>query len=446
MICETCAPESENVTTVRGCFMSSSAWSWFSLAIGCRKKRSRSFSSARSIIASTGSTPRSRAISRHRAMRALSRVHDEDPLVRRPRAPRRRWDGARRARARPRPDGGAAPDRAAAASARSSGSARSSLPHGQAVEGQLGLEREHDGERAAVHLREHAAAAGRRLLEQGEVRAPEIGLVAPAEQAPGDGPPGLDGQIAQPHVVVAQTRRRSPPARSPASSKMPGVHLAHDADQPAHLVPRGQAARDRAPVGRLVARRARGREADGAGANGVAQLALHGAQVVLAGRLLEGALAHGVRAQRGVADVAGVVDALGQRRRRGRGTPGTSSRSSRCRRPSPRRRCPRRARGCARPDAARSCAQGARVKPQLPITTVVTPCQHEQVPQRIPEDLGVHVRVAVDEAGRHHLAVGVDHLARALADATDGGDAAVAYGRRRLGSGAVRIRRSPCRS
>ena len=42
---------------------------------------------------------------------------------------------------------------------------------------------------------------------------------------------------------------------------------------------------------------------------------------------------------------------------------------------------------------------GARVKPQWPITTVVTPCQHEHEPERIPEHLRVHVRVAVDEAG-----------------------------------------------
>ena len=34
MICETWAPESEKVTTERGCFISSSASLWFSLAIG----------------------------------------------------------------------------------------------------------------------------------------------------------------------------------------------------------------------------------------------------------------------------------------------------------------------------------------------------------------------------------------------------------------------------
>src|SRR3989442_4890008 len=63
MIWETWAPESEKATTVRGCLISSRAWSWFSLAMGWRKKRSRSFSRARSIMASTGPTPRSRAIS-----------------------------------------------------------------------------------------------------------------------------------------------------------------------------------------------------------------------------------------------------------------------------------------------------------------------------------------------------------------------------------------------
>ena len=42
-------------------------------------------------------------------------------------------------------------------------------------------------------------------------------------------------------------------------------------------------------------------------------LALHRLQIVLGRRPVERALAHHVRAQRGVADVAGVVDALGQR-------------------------------------------------------------------------------------------------------------------------------------
>src|SRR5205807_8432751 len=48
--------------------------------------------------------------------------------------------------------------------------------------------------------------------------------------------------------------------------------------------------------------------------------------------------------------------------------------------------------------------------------------------QRVPEDLRIHVRVAVDEAGRHDPAIGVDDLARRFADATDGRDAPVTNG------------------
>src|SRR5207245_4751638 len=86
------------------------------------------------------------------------------------------------------------------------------------------------------------------------------------------------------------------------------VQFAHDADQPPHLVPGGEATRDGAPSGGLVARRARCREADGAGADGVAQLAFHPPEVVLAVRLLEGPLAPDVGAHRRVTDVARVVE------------------------------------------------------------------------------------------------------------------------------------------
>jgi hypothetical protein len=48
---------------------------------------------------------------------------------------------------------------------------------------------------------------------------------------------------------------------------------------------------------------------------------------------------------------------------------------------------------------------------------------------------GVHVRVAVDEARRHHAPLGVDHLARALADAADRGDAAALHGHVRAVTG-----------
>ena len=44
--------------------------------------------------------------------------------------------------------------------------------------------------------------------------------------------------------------------------------------------------------------------------------------------------------------------------------------------------------------------------------------------ERVPEHLGVHVGVAVDEAGRDHVAFGVDLVGAPFADAADGGDAA----------------------
>ena len=45
--------------------------------------------------------------------------------------------------------------------------------------------------------------------------------------------------------------------------------------------------------------------------------------------------------------------------------------------------------------------------------------------QRIPEDLGIHVGVAVHEPGRHDLSLGVDDVARPLPNAADRHDAAM---------------------
>ena len=57
--------------------------------------------------------------------------------------------------------------------------------------------------------------------------------------------------------------------------------------------------------------------------------------------------------------------------------------------------------------------------------TVVTPCQHDDDPEVVPEDLGVHVGVAVDEARGDDAALGVDLPRAPLADATRPDDAAV---------------------
>ena len=61
-----------------------------------------------------------------------------------------------------------------------------------------------------------------------------------------------------------------------------------------------------------------------------------------------------------------------------------------------------------------SALSGAIVNPQLPPITVVTPCSGDGLAQRVPEQLGVVVRVDVDEPGRDHEAVGVDGARRGL--------------------------------
>ena len=59
---------------------------------------------------------------------------------------------------------------------------------------------------------------------------------------------------------------------------------------------------------------------------------------------------------------------------------------------------------------------GAKPTPQLPITTVVTPCQHDGVSSGSQVDLAVVVGVDVDEAGRDEQPARVDLLAAAARD------------------------------
>src|SRR5204863_8723860 len=109
-----------------------------------------------------------------------------------------------------------------------------------------------------VHLSEHAATRGSRLLEEADVLPPEIGGLAAAEEAPGDRAPGVDGEIAQPHVIIAQPLLIVAESRA-RDLEDAGVHLAHDAHEPAHLVPRGESAGHAAAIGGPVARPAPGR-------------------------------------------------------------------------------------------------------------------------------------------------------------------------------------------
>ena len=65
--------------------------------------------------------------------------------------------------------------------------------------------------------------------------------------------------------------------------------------------------------------------------------------------------------------------------------------------------------------------------------------------QRVPEHLGVHVGVAVDEAGGDDVALGVDLVGAPLPDAADGGDAPVAHAHIGPVAALPRCRRPRCR-
>ena len=363
----------------------------------------------------------------HRAVRALHGVVDEDPLVR---------EGARLGAERLLLGRVVGAGHQAAADF---GIAKlplllverqraERLPRRQVIERQLGLEREQHVEAAAVHLGEHAPAGRRRLVQQGHVARPHVTRVQPAEGAERDGPARLHREVAQAHVIVAEGGGVRLLAADGLAGQLEdtGVELAHHADQPAHLVPRGQAAGHRPAVGRLVNRRARGGEADGARLDGLAQLALHQPDVVLARRLLERALAHDVAAERAVADVARVVDALGQ------GLDGIEELGEG--RPRPRDACGHR--------RARDVLGPLEVADDQSLVLLAARRQREAAvahdhrgdavparagPERIPEHLRVHVRVTVDEPGSDHAPLGVDDLAGTLADAADGDDAPVVH-------------------
>jgi len=153
------------------------------------------------------------------------------------------------------------------------------------------------------------------------------------------------------------------------------------------------------------------------------ELLLHRFEIVLARDLVEGALAHDVGAQGRVTHVPRVVDALGQRLERveelGVGGPRPLDAGLHGLRGD--------VLGALEvADDEASVRLGARGEREA---AIAHDDAGDAVPagggaERVPEDLGVHVGVPVDEAGRDDLAVGVDDLARRLPDAANAGDAA----------------------
>ena len=133
--------------------------------------------------------------------------------------------------------------------------------------------------------------------------------------------------------------------------------------------------------------------------------------VVGGGLLVDRALAHHVVAHRAVPDHAADVDALRQPVDRVEVLAVGLASPTRGRRGCSPRGCPRPTPSARRGTSRSSAGTGANVTPQLPSTADVTPCQHDDVAERVPVDLRVEVRVDVDEAGRDDPAVGVESRA-----------------------------------
>src|SRR5439155_18028009 len=98
---------------------------------------------------------------------------------------------------------------------------------------QLRLERQHDVEPPAVRLCEHAPAGRGRLVEQVQVAAPDLGRLEAAEDAPRHGTPGLDGEVAQAHVIVAEGDGIAELAPDGFAGQLEdaGVQIAHHRDE-----------------------------------------------------------------------------------------------------------------------------------------------------------------------------------------------------------------------
>ncbi len=227
------------------------------------------------------------------------------------------------------------------------------------------------------------------------------------------GTPVVDGEVAH-RALAASSRARGRatgrPRPHPRGCRRRASPItptsAHD------LVPRREARRDRPVVGGLVVLAARRREARSPrpAAPSASWPAISG-EVVGGRLLLEGPLAHRPGAQRRVADVGRVVDRL-------RAGASTASRYSG--KVSQLQSMPSAsaagsmssARSRLRTTRARSASRtGARVNPQLPITAVVTPCQHELAPSGSQNTWASRWVWPSMKPGRDDVALGVDLLA-----------------------------------
>ena len=247
--------------------------------------------------------------------------------------------------------------------------------------------------------------------------------MAAAEHAKRDGHAGVNGQRLEATEILVDPVGIEPDVFV-RNFKHAGVHLPHDTDQLADLVPGRETARHRLAIRGLVVVGARGGKANGTRPNRIAHFPLHRFQVIGRGGVGERPLPHHVGAQRGMANIGGVVDALGQALDRIQvfGI------------------------GCPTPLDASLHRLGGDVLRALKIAhhqkliLLATGRQREAavahhytgdaVPagagtQGIPEHLRVHMGMGIDETWCHDMAVGVEDLLGAVANFADGSNLAV---------------------
>jgi hypothetical protein len=283
-----------------------------------------------------------------------------------------------------------------------------------------------------VGERPHVAAASEGLVDQLEGR---LGQSLGGEVAEHDRCVAVDGEVAQPLEELGVLLG----AEAALGRELEdGVALAaDDADERLHLGPGRQSGRDGAIVGGGVCPAARRGEPGGAGAQRGPQLGGHRGEILVGGGLLERSLAHGEGAERRVTDRRGVVQPLGQPVERvevlGEGLPGPGDALG--------HGLPGDVLGpfeAAHDECFGPPAGGGEREPAVAHHHAGHPVPARRHAEVVPEELGVHVGVGVDEARCDHQAVGVDLLAPRPLDVAhfddpvaDHGDVALAARRAR---------------
>jgi hypothetical protein len=291
-------------------------------------------------------------------------------------------------------------------------------------------------ERPAGHLWPDVDALGAGLLVVGDHLLVVRIALHREQRRPRHGPPHQPLELEDVAVVqdAPREQRHHPP-----------TGVAHRLEQDAKLGEIGDARRDRPAAVAVVRGRGTGGEPHGAAGHGIGHHGGHGLELAVGGGTLVGVLAHHVQPHGGVADVAGVVqrrpstlhgvEVLRERLELVPRHPHREGVEAHVLDVLEGARHERDERTAHRGDGEAAVAGDDRRHPVVRGGGEVG----------IPEHLGVVVGVDVDEAGRHHLAAGVELLVppQALAHRHDApaldGDVGPAAGR----PGAVHHRATP---